>query len=101
MIFTETHILSDKELKRLKDHQYSSSCCSLLDPLMQKYWNWFVTLVPLWIAPNLITMVGLMVNIVTTLVLVFHLLRRPRALHLPDPGRHRREAGAAHQDQQS
>ena len=40
MIFTETHILSDKELKRLKDHQYSSSCCSLLDPLMQKYWNW-------------------------------------------------------------
>jgi len=72
MIFTETHILSDKELKRLKDHQYSSSCCSLLDPLMQKYWNWFVTLVPLWIAPNLITMVGLMVNIVTTLVLVFH-----------------------------
>jgi len=72
MIFTETHILSDKELKRLKDHQYSSSCCSLLDPLMQKYWNWFVTLVPLWIAPNLITMVGLMVNIVTTLVLVFY-----------------------------
>ena len=32
--------------------------------------------------------------------LVDHLLRRPRALHLPDPGRHRREAGEAHQDQQ-
>ena len=31
-----------------------------------------MTLVPLWIAPNLITMVGLMVNIVTTLVLVFY-----------------------------
>ena len=32
--------------------------------------------------------------------LVDHLLRRPRALYLPDPGRHRREAGEAHQDQQ-
>ena len=40
MMFTETHILSDKELKRLKDHQYSSSCSSLLDPFMQKWWNW-------------------------------------------------------------
>jgi len=70
MIFTETHILSDKELKRLKDHKYSSSCVSLLDPMMQKYWNWFVTLVPLWVAPNLITMAGLTVNIVTSLVLV-------------------------------
>jgi len=72
MIFTDTHILSDKELKRLKDHQYSSSCCSLLDPLMQKYWNWFVTLVPLWLAPNLITMLGLMVNILTSLLLVLY-----------------------------
>lgn len=33
--------------------------------------------------------------------LVDHLLRRARALHLSDPGRHRREAGAPHQDQQS
>jgi len=72
MIFTETQILSDKELRKLKEHQYSSSCSSLLDPLMQKYWNWFVTFVPLWIAPNLITMAGLMVNIITSLVLVLY-----------------------------
>jgi len=72
MIFTETNILTDKELKKLKEHVYSSSCASLLDPLMQKYWNWFVTLVPLWIAPNLITMAGLIVNILTSLVLVLY-----------------------------
>ena len=41
MIFTETNILTDKELKKLKEHVYSSSCASLLDPLMQKYWNWW------------------------------------------------------------
>jgi len=72
MMFSKDKILSDKELKYLKQHQYSSQCCSLLDPLMQKYWNWFVTLVPLWIAPNLITIVGLGVNFITSLVLVFY-----------------------------
>jgi len=70
MMFSKDKILSDKELKYLKQHQYSSQCCSLLDPLMQKYWNWFVTLVPLWIAPNLITIVGLGVNFITSFVLV-------------------------------
>ena len=32
----------------------------------------FVTLVPLWMAPNLITMAGLIVNILTSLVLVLY-----------------------------
>lgn len=72
MILQEGPILSERELRKLGEHKYSSSCCSLLDPLMQKFWNWVVTLVPLWVAPNLITMVGLAVNIATTLVLVYH-----------------------------
>lgn len=72
MILQETNILSERELKKLKEHQYSSTCSSLLDPLMQKFWNWFVTFVPLWVAPNLITIVGLAINIVTSLVLVWY-----------------------------
>lgn len=72
MIFQEGPILSEREIKGLKEHKYSSSCSSLLDPLMQKFWNWFVLLVPLWVAPNLITMVGLLVNIITTLILVYY-----------------------------
>ena len=43
MIFSETNILTDKELRKLREHVYSSSCASLLDPLMQKYWNWWET----------------------------------------------------------
>jgi len=39
---------------------------------MQKWWNWVVTLVPLWIAPNLITIVGLIINILTSLILVLY-----------------------------
>jgi len=65
-------ILSDQQIKRLKEHKYSSNCASLFDPYMQIFWNWFVTLVPLWIAPNLITIVGLAINIITTAVVLWY-----------------------------
>ena len=37
---------------------------------MQPYWRWLVTKVPLWLAPNLITFVGLLINTCTTLPVV-------------------------------
>ncbi|XP_061543625.1 choline/ethanolaminephosphotransferase 1b isoform X2 [Phycodurus eques] len=64
--------LSRHQLKRLEEHRYSSAGCSLLEPLMQRYWEWLVARVPAWIAPNLITVVGLATNIFTTLVLVYY-----------------------------
>jgi len=72
MILQDSPTLSDRELRKLKEHKYSSSCASLLDPTMQKYWNWLVTLCPMWVAPNLITIVGLVINIVTSAVLVWY-----------------------------
>lgn len=39
---------------------------------MQCYWEWLVGHVPTWIAPNLITIVGLATNVFTTLVLVYY-----------------------------
>jgi len=72
MIFQQGNILSETQIKRLKEHKYSSSCISILDPPMQKYWNWLVTLVPLWVAPNLITIVGLAINILTSVILMYY-----------------------------
>lgn len=63
-------LLSASQLKRLSDHKYSCSNVSLLDPALQVWWGWLVQQVPLWLAPNLITIVGLIVNIATTLILV-------------------------------
>ena len=37
-----------------------------------RYWNWLVTFCPMWVAPNLITIVGLVINIVTSAVLVIN-----------------------------
>uniref|UniRef100_A0A8C5M5M7 Choline/ethanolaminephosphotransferase 1 n=1 Tax=Leptobrachium leishanense TaxID=445787 RepID=A0A8C5M5M7_9ANUR len=64
--------LSRHQLKRLEEHRYKSCGKSLLEPLMQGFWEWLVSRVPEWIAPNLITIVGLLINILTTVVLVYY-----------------------------
>ena len=64
--------LSRHQLKRLEEHRSQSAGRSLLEPLMQGYWEWLVGRVPSWIAPNLITIIGLSINICTTVLLVFY-----------------------------
>ncbi|KAK1906178.1 Cholinephosphotransferase 1 [Dissostichus eleginoides] len=64
--------LSPAQLKRLEEHKYSASGRSLFEPPCQVYWNWLVEQTPIWIAPNTLTIVGLMINILTTVVLVYY-----------------------------
>ena len=71
-ITTMADILSTVQLKGLKDHKYSSQGSTLLDPLMQKLWRWLVEQMPLWLAPNAITLVGLMCNVFTTHLLLMY-----------------------------
>ena len=52
-------VLNEQQLKRLKEHKYASEGITLFDPFMQKFWKWLVEYCPLWVAPNLITIVGL------------------------------------------
>ncbi|XP_005109346.1 cholinephosphotransferase 1 [Aplysia californica] len=65
-------ILTQGQLKRLKEHKYSAEGQSVLEPPMQVFWRWTVEQVPLWWAPNAITIIGLIINIVTTLILAFY-----------------------------
>nr|XP_029723909.1 cholinephosphotransferase 1 isoform X1 [Aedes albopictus] len=71
MYFYKQKLLQPTQLKKLGDHKYSCSNVSLLDPFLQPWWCWLVSKVPLWLAPNLITIVGLIINIVTTLILIY------------------------------
>ncbi|XP_042864351.1 choline/ethanolaminephosphotransferase 1-like [Penaeus japonicus] len=64
--------LADSQLRRLEEHKYSCSSESLMDPLMQKWWCWLVEQCPLTLAPNLITITGLAINIFTSLILVYY-----------------------------
>ncbi|XP_074108343.1 choline/ethanolaminephosphotransferase 1 bbc isoform X3 [Cotesia typhae] len=72
MQFYKEKILSPGQLKRLSEHKYSCTSASLLDSYLQPWWDWLVSKVPLWLAPNLITIVGLVINIATTLILVYY-----------------------------
>ncbi|XP_011312614.1 cholinephosphotransferase 1 isoform X4 [Fopius arisanus] len=72
MHFYKEKILSSGQLKRLSEHKYSCTNASLLDAYLQPWWEWLVSKVPLWLAPNLITVVGLIINIATTLILVYY-----------------------------
>lgn len=65
-------VLNDRQLKRLSEHKYSSECVSILDPYLQVYWRWLVQQLPLWLAPNTLTVSGLVINVVTSLVLIWY-----------------------------
>ncbi|CAJ0608767.1 unnamed protein product [Cylicocyclus nassatus] len=63
-------LATEQELKRLGEHKYSAVDNSWLDELcMKKWWEYVVTWCPLWVAPNLITLVGLVINLITVLIL--------------------------------
>ncbi|EGD79179.1 hypothetical protein PTSG_09909 [Salpingoeca rosetta] len=69
---TKRRILLESQIDRLKKHQYKSKGQSILDPYMNVFWKWLVEQVPMWVAPNLLTWVGLMVNVITTALVVFY-----------------------------
>lgn len=54
------------------EHKYNCTSNSILDKVLQVWWCWLVSKTPIYIAPNLLTIVGLFVNILTSLVLVWY-----------------------------
>ena len=52
--------ISEKQLRNLKKHEYQKEGTSILEPYFDVFWTWIVQFVPLWIAPNLITLLGSM-----------------------------------------
>jgi hypothetical protein len=63
-------VLTEQQLRRLKEHKYASEGITLFDPFMQEFWKWLVEFCPLWVAPNLVTIVGLALNISTSILLM-------------------------------
>lgn len=62
--------LSAAQLRRLEEHRYCAAGVSVLEPPLQRYWAWLLRWVPLWLAPNSITLLGLVINLLTTLLLI-------------------------------
>ena len=53
--------LSDEELSGLKNYKYNVVEDSIAEKLMNPFWNWAVRLLPMWMAPNLVTLIGLLI----------------------------------------
>uniref|UniRef100_A0A0N5AXA6 diacylglycerol cholinephosphotransferase n=1 Tax=Syphacia muris TaxID=451379 RepID=A0A0N5AXA6_9BILA len=65
--------LTPEEMERLGNHKYSACDISWLDELcMKRFWDYLVTFYPLWLAPNLITFIGLLINLGTVLILSYY-----------------------------
>uniref|UniRef100_A0AC35U893 Choline/ethanolaminephosphotransferase 1-like n=1 Tax=Rhabditophanes sp. KR3021 TaxID=114890 RepID=A0AC35U893_9BILA len=66
---TDCH-LSHSEITRLGEHKYSALDCSILDELVfKKFWTWLIEFFPMNLAPNTITLVGLIINLITVSIL--------------------------------
>mgnify|MGYP006989453204 CR=1 FL=1 len=72
MLLYREKLLSNGQLKRLSEHLYSCENIGLLDKYLQPFWNFLTSKTPLWLAPNVLTISGLIVNIITTLILVWY-----------------------------
>ncbi|XP_066291044.1 cholinephosphotransferase 1-like [Branchiostoma lanceolatum] len=66
--------LNAAQLKSLDEYEYVSEGrgASLLSPLLQPFWDWLGERVPYWVAPNLITLLGLTFEMVPSLLLMYY-----------------------------
>lgn len=65
-------ILTDVQLKNLDKHKYSSEGNTIFDPFFQPFWRWLVEQIPLNIAPNLLTVTGLVLNVATSTLFMLY-----------------------------
>lgn len=52
-------VLSKQDLDMIAAYKYKPGSYTHLDNLLTPFWNWAVTLLPVWMAPNLVTFIGL------------------------------------------
>lgn len=52
-------ILTQQDLEMIAAYKYKPGTYTHVDNLLTPFWNWAVTLLPPWMAPNLVTFIGL------------------------------------------
>eukprot|EP01062_Namystynia_karyoxenos_P021195 TRINITY_DN18047_c0_g1_i1.p1 TRINITY_DN18047_c0_g1~~TRINITY_DN18047_c0_g1_i1.p1 ORF type:complete len:434 (+),score=117.57 TRINITY_DN18047_c0_g1_i1:100-1302(+) len=58
-IFRQTKVLSDSGLEAIATHKYVGGKYTPLDNLFNPFWFWATGKLPLWMAPNLVTLIAL------------------------------------------
>ena len=61
--------ITPEGLAQLHQYHYKSGTSTTLDDLLSPYWNYVVTLVPLWVAPNVITFIGFIIFLSSNIII--------------------------------
>lgn len=69
MTYLTGHFINEEGLESIKGHKYVSGGYSTIDNIMNKWWEFIVSCVPMWVAPNILTLLGLMCNLVAYAVM--------------------------------
>ena len=64
--------ITPEGLQQLDLYKYKSGKYTWLDNAFQPYWNYMVTLVPMWMAPNLLTFLGWLLFMSSSLLILYH-----------------------------
>jgi phosphatidylglycerophosphate synthase len=67
------NILSDNDIKNLREWNYSVEDNSIITQIFTPFWNKIATFIPSYIAPNLISLCGLLCLIMSTIICNFYI----------------------------
>eukprot|EP00795_Rhopilema_esculentum_P008613 gene8613-14625_t len=67
----DSNVLGKTQLQKLLEHKYSAQGTSIAEVYLQPFWRYVVEFMPLWLAPNTITTLGLAVNIITSALIMY------------------------------
>lgn len=66
-------LISAEGLERLKHHKYQTTGYTVLDTyVMNHFWEAFTRLIPLWMAPNLVTLIGFFCILSSYVLMTFY-----------------------------
>ncbi|CAH1258837.1 CEPT1 [Branchiostoma lanceolatum] len=65
-------VLSEAQLKRLKEYKFKAEGASILDNVLKDFWGYLAEQIPSWVAPNVISFLGLAALVITTFPLFFY-----------------------------
>ncbi|XP_063712220.1 cholinephosphotransferase 1-like [Symsagittifera roscoffensis] len=65
----DKEFLNQKQIDNIRRHKYKAEGSSLVEPVFQKFWVSLIDHVPSWMAPNILTLLGLTANFIAFLPL--------------------------------
>lgn len=63
-------LLNNQQLKNISNFKYSSCGVTLFGPYLNKYWLWISDKMPMTLAPNIISLMGVVSSLLAFLILI-------------------------------